>query len=73
MNSDLSLRSWILRLRRIAKPTRAGSKRLLKKLPKPQRGGFLGFGGVAVSDAEKATLAQIAAALQSSSPGGAQA
>jgi hypothetical protein len=32
-------------------------------------GGFLGFGGVAVSDAEKATLAEIAAALgQSSTP-----
>ena len=30
-------------------------------------GGFLGFGGVAVSDAEKATLAQISAALGSSS------
>ncbi len=28
-------------------------------------GGFLGFGGVAVSDAEKATLAQISAALNS--------
>jgi hypothetical protein len=28
-------------------------------------GGFLGFGGVAVSDAEKATLAEIAAALGS--------
>ena len=26
-------------------------------------GGFLGFGGVAVSDAEKATLAEISAAL----------
>ena len=26
-------------------------------------GGFLGFGGVAVSDAERATLAEIAAAL----------
>ncbi len=34
-------------------------------------GGFLGFGGVAVSDAEKATLAQISAALSShpTSPG----
>lgn len=29
-------------------------------------GGFLGFGGVAVSDAEKATLAEISAALGSS-------
>ncbi|MBQ0821202.1 hypothetical protein KBI52_13405 [Microvirga sp. HBU67558] len=29
-------------------------------------GGFLGFGGVAVSDAEKATLAEIAAALGTS-------
>jgi hypothetical protein len=38
-----------------------------------KEGGFLGFGGVAVGDAEKATLAEIAAALQSSSPGGAQA
>ena len=28
-----------------------------------KEGGFLGFGGVAVSDAEKATLAEIAAAL----------
>jgi hypothetical protein len=37
-----------------------------------KEGGFLGFGGVAVSNAEKATLAQIAAALQSSSPRGAQ-
>jgi hypothetical protein len=37
-----------------------------------KEGGFLGFGGVAVSDAEKATLAEIATALQSSS-GGAQA
>ena len=26
-------------------------------------GGFLGFGGVAVSDAERATLAEISAAL----------
>jgi hypothetical protein len=31
-------------------------------------GGFLGFGGVAVSDAEKATLDEIAAALGSSAP-----
>jgi hypothetical protein len=31
-------------------------------------GGFLGFGGVAVSDAEKATLAEIAAALAGSGP-----
>jgi hypothetical protein len=38
-----------------------------------KEGGFLGFGGVAISDAEKATLAQIAAALRSSSSGGAQA
>jgi hypothetical protein len=38
-----------------------------------KEGGFLGFGGIAVSDAEKATLAEIAAALQSSSPRGAQA
>jgi hypothetical protein len=30
-------------------------------------GGFLGFGGVAVSEAEKATLAEIASALNSSS------
>lgn len=29
-----------------------------------KEGGFLGFGGVAVSDAEKATIAEIAAALQ---------
>ena len=29
-------------------------------------GGFLGFGGVAVSDAEKATLAEISAALSQS-------
>ena len=29
-----------------------------------KEGGFLGFGGVTVSEAEKATLAQIAAALQ---------
>jgi hypothetical protein len=28
-----------------------------------KEGGFLGFGGVQVSDAEKATLAQIASAL----------
>jgi hypothetical protein len=35
-----------------------------------KEGGFLGFGGVAVSDAEKATLTEIAAALGS---GGAQA
>jgi len=32
-------------------------------------GGFLGFGGVAVSDAEKATLADIAGALGQGSPG----
>jgi hypothetical protein len=38
-----------------------------------KEGGFLGFGGVAVSDAEKATLADIAAALQSSSPKGTSA
>jgi len=31
-------------------------------------GGFLGFGGVAVSDAEKATLQEISAALDGSSP-----
>ena len=31
-------------------------------------GGFLGFGGVAVSDAEKATLAEIARALGSGVP-----
>jgi hypothetical protein len=31
-------------------------------------GGFLGFGGVAVSDAEQATLAEISAALGSSGP-----
>lgn len=37
-----------------------------------KEGGFLGFGGVAVSDAERATLAQIAGALQSSSPTGTQ-
>jgi hypothetical protein len=33
-------------------------------------GGFLGFGGVAVSEAEKATLAEISAALGVSSAGG---
>ena len=31
-------------------------------------GGFLGFGGAQVSDTEKATVAQIAAALGVSSP-----
>ena len=34
-------------------------------------GGFLGFGGVAVSDAEKATLAEISAALRGSGTAGA--
>jgi len=29
-----------------------------------KEGGFLGFGGVAVSDAEKATLSEISAALK---------
>jgi hypothetical protein len=33
-----------------------------------KEGGFLGFGGVAVSDAEKATLAEISAALGNTSP-----
>lgn len=33
-----------------------------------KEGGFLGFGGVAVSDAEKATLAEIDAALAATSP-----
>jgi hypothetical protein len=33
-----------------------------------KEGGFLGFGGVAVSDAEKATLAEIAAALNAPPP-----
>jgi acetylglutamate kinase len=31
-------------------------------------GGFLGFGGVAVSEAEKSTLAEISAALSNRSP-----
>jgi len=35
-----------------------------------KEGGFLGFGGVAVSDAEKATLAEIAAALGNSGGSG---
>lgn len=33
-----------------------------------KEGGFLGFGGVAVSDAEKATLQEIAQALETASP-----
>ena len=33
-----------------------------------KEGGFLGFGGVAVSDAEKVTLAEISAALGATSP-----
>ena len=33
-----------------------------------KEGGFLGFGGVTVSDAEKATLADISAALSRKSP-----
>jgi hypothetical protein len=37
---------------------------LRRRRQKPRReGGFLGFGGVAVSDAEKTTLAEISAAL----------
>ena len=37
----------------------------LKAAEAAKEGGFLGFGGVAVSDAEKATLAQISDALGS--------
>ena len=37
MNSDRSLHFWIPKPERIAKPSRAGSRRLLRKLPKQQR------------------------------------
>ena len=48
-------------------------REIAQKAPEAAKeGGFLGLGGVAVSDTEKATLAQIAAALQSSTLGGAQ-
>ncbi len=58
-DDGLVFKSW---LREIAQKAAEAAK----------EGGFLGFGGVAVSDTEKATLAQIAAALQSSTPRGAQ-
>ena len=44
--------------------SRAGCAMSAKASPKQRReGGFLGFGGTAVSDAEKATLADISSAL----------
>ena len=49
-NEAAAYKSWLLQ---IANSVAEASK----------EGGFLGFGGVAVSDAEKATLSEIASAL----------
>ena len=54
------------RLRTTLSRSRIGSEVAQKAAEAGTEGGFLGFGGVAVSDAEKATLAEISAALSQS-------
>ena len=52
------------RPRPMPRPSRPGSSRSARTSPRPSsEGGFLGFGGVQVSEAEKATLAEIQTAL----------
>ena len=54
-----------LRLLQTPPPLRRGCDRLANTLPRlPRKGGFLGIGGVTVSEAEQATLAEISNALK---------